>query len=67
MQTVEKKSKANEADKLYVYFNFGTDGKRVFCDYMSYTLNIHISLFAHIEHVSIEQLNYYIHNIYNNK
>ena len=28
---------------------------------------INISLFAHIEQISIEQLNYYIHNIYNNK
>ena len=29
--------------------------------------NQYISLFAHIEQVSIEQLNSYIHNIYNNK
>ena len=36
-------------------------------DYNNRESIIYISLFAHIEQVSIEQLNYYIHDIYNNK
>ena len=41
--------------------------KGAFRFYAETIIIINISLFAHIEQISIEQLNYYIHNIYNNK